>query len=104
MFLLFKQQKIHIKKKMGKKINVLQPVECKNGELLKFNYKPMNVVIKVGLHVALMVLGTFYIYFLGCAISKWLYFLLLFTLVILADTIYIAVKRFGVDKKWYLLF
>jgi len=50
----------------------------------------------------LMITGVYFIYFIGCTHGSEYYGLFAFTAIILLETLYICIRKRGVDFKWFL--
>ena len=67
-----------------------------------YKYKYLNIVIAALCRFMLILVGTYYIYLIACYYEKYSFYgFLSFILIIVADTLYICIKRNGIDFKWY---
>jgi hypothetical protein len=59
-----------------------------------------NIIATIFSRSILIILGIYFIYFISCTQGAKYYGLLTFTFVIVIETLYICIKRKGIDFKW----
>jgi hypothetical protein len=64
-------------------------------------HKHANKVALVICRSALIAFGIYFTYFIGCTRGTQYYGFFAFTAIIIAETIFICVKRDGIDFKWF---
>ena len=70
-------------------------------EIQTYQTENANIVGTLICRSVLIITGIYFNYFVACTQGATYYSLLVFTLVILIETIYICIKRKGLDFKWY---
>ena len=95
---LFQENKFYLKqKKKGKKMSDPELIK----DLHHYKYKYLNIFIAVLCRFMLILVGIYYVYLIACFFKMNIFYgLLSFTLVIIADVLYICIRREGIDYKW----
>ena len=72
-------------------------------EYQTYCYNYVNIFITAIFRLILVLVGIYYICTITCSFNDYrIYTLFALTLVIIADTLYICIKRNGSDFKWYM--
>lgn len=66
-----------------------------------YNSNTINILTTVSCRLILICLGSYFVQMISCVISIKLYALFIFTLIIIIDTVYISIKKNGIDFEWF---
>ena len=62
--------------------------------------KYMNISRTLVWRLALISLGSYFTYFMGCSVDKNYYGLYVFSVIIILDLVYVCIFNGGIDFKW----
>lgn len=63
-------------------------------------HKHANMIATIICRSILIIIGIYFNYFISCSMGAQYYSLLIFTVIILLETLYICIRRRGIDFKW----
>jgi hypothetical protein len=66
-----------------------------------YSSNTINLTTTISCRLILICLGSYFVQMISCVISTKLYALFILTLIILIDTVYICIKKNGIDFEWF---